>query len=134
MRIFRFLLLLTILTLYLAALTSCGSSQLLSDVGPASAELRPSGNGEHVDISYTIGRQATVAIYLQDAAGRRYSLREAEQRLPSPDPYVLRFDGTAPTNDPVLKRRALPSGAYTYVVQATGADGARAESQGQITI
>jgi hypothetical protein len=131
MRIFRCILPLAILALSLAG---CGSSQLLSNVGPAAAELRPSGNGEHVDISYTIGRKATVAIYLQDSGGARYTLRESEQRLPSPDPYVLRFDGTAPTNDPVLKRRALPSGAYTYVVQATAEDGARSESQGRITI
>src|SRR5205085_3445792 len=33
-----------------------------------------------------------------------------------------------------LKRRALPSGAYTYVVQATAADGAQATGQGQIVI
>ena len=131
MRVFRNLICLVLL---LGTLAGCGSSQLLSNVGPAAAELRPSGKGEHVDISYTIGRKARVAIYLQNAAGARYSLREDEQRLPSPDPYVLRFDGTAPTDDPVLKRRALPSGAYTYVVRATGEDGAQAEDKGQITI
>ena len=117
-----------------ATLAACGTSQLLADVGPATAELRPSGKGEHVDISYTIGQPAKVAVYLQAAGGARYTLREGEQRLPSPDPYVLRFDGTAPTSDPVLKRRALPSGTYTYVVQATGADGAQAEGKGQIVI
>jgi hypothetical protein len=131
MRVFRILLCLVLLV---GVLAGCGSSQLLSNVGPATADLRPSGHGEHVDISYTIGRKATVAVYLQDAGGARYTLRAGEQRLPSPDPYVLRFDGTAPTDDPVLKRRALPSGAYTYVVEATGEDGARAESQGRITI
>jgi hypothetical protein len=131
MRIFRTLICLILLVGTLAA---CGTSQLLGNVGPAIAELRPSGKGEHVDISYTIGQPAKVAIYLQAAGGTRYTLREGEQRLASPDPYVLRFDGTAPTNDPVLKRRALPSGTYTYVVQATGVDGAQAEGQGQITI
>jgi hypothetical protein len=131
MRIFRTLICLALLVGTLAA---CGTSQLLASVGPAAAELRPSGKGEHIDISYTIGQPAKVAIYLQAADGTRYSLREGEQRLASADPYVLRFDGTAPTNDPVLKRRALPSGTYIYVVQATGADGAQAEGQGQITI
>jgi hypothetical protein len=131
MRIFRILLCLVLLVGTLAA---CGTSQLLTNVGPATAELRPSGKGEHIDISYTIGQLAKVAVYLQAADGARYSLREGEQRLPSADPYVLRFDGTAPTQDPVLKRRALPSGVYTYVVQATGADGAQAEGQGQIMI
>ena len=122
------------LVLLVGTLAACGTSQLLSNVGPATAELRPSGKREHIDISYTIGQQATITVYLQAADGARYSLREGEQRLPSPDPYVLRFDGTAPTSDPVLKRRALPSGTYTYVVQATGANGAQAESQGQIVI
>jgi len=131
MRIFRTLICLVLLV---GALAACGASQLLANVGPATAELRPSGKGEHIDISYTIGQQAKVTIYVQAAGGARYTLREGEQRLPSADPYVLRFDGTAPTNDPVLKRRALPSGAYTYVVQATGVDGALAEGKGQIMI
>jgi hypothetical protein len=131
MRIFRILICLALLV---GTLAGCASDQLLANVGPATAELRPTGNGEHVDISYTIGRKASVAIYLQNAAGARYSLREDEQRLPSSEPYVLRFDGTAPTDDPVLKRRALPSGAYTYVVQATGDDGVQAEAKGQIVI
>jgi hypothetical protein len=117
-----------------AALASCGSSMLLSGVEPAAAELRTTGAGEHVDISYTIGQRSQVSIYLQDAAGTRYTLRENEVREPSPDPYKLRFDGTAPTADAVLKRRALPSGTYTYVVQATGASGEAAQAQGQITV
>ncbi len=131
MRIFRILLCLILLVGTLAA---CGTSQLLANVGPSAAELRRSGKGEHVDISYTIGQPAKVAVYLQAADGARYTLRAGEQRLASADPYVLRFDGTAPTDDPVLKRRALPSGTYTYVVQATAADGAQAESNGQIVI
>jgi hypothetical protein len=131
MRLLRIVLCLVLLAGTIAA---CGTSQLLANVGPATAELRPSGKGEHVDISYTIGQPAKVVVYLQAAGGARYTLRDGEQRLASPDPYVLRFDGTTPTNDPVLKRRALPSGAYTYVVQATGPDGAQAEGKGQITI
>jgi hypothetical protein len=131
MHIFRTLICLVLLV---GSLAACGTSQLLSNVGPATAELRPSGKGEHVDISYTIGQQANVAVYLQAADGARYSLREGELRLASADPYVLRFDGTAPTSDPVLKRQALPSGTYTYVVQATGTDGAQAEGKGQIVI
>src|SRR5690349_10126654 len=94
MRLSRIIICLILLTSTLAA---CGTNQLLSNVGPATAELRPSGKGEHTDISYTIGQPAKIAVYLQAADGARYSLREGEKRLPSPDPYVLRFDGTAPT-------------------------------------
>jgi hypothetical protein len=115
-------------------LASCGSSPLLSNVGPLTSELRAGGNGDHINITYTIGQKARVSVYLQDGMGTRYTLRDGETRLPSADPYVLRFDGTAPTDDPVLKRKALPSGTYTYTVQAAGDDGAPAEATGQITI
>ena len=131
MRLLRILACLAVLATTLA---SCGSSVLLSNVGPAAVELRPTGHGEHVDISYLIGQKAKVSVFLQDAAGARYTLREGEPRLPSPDPYTLRFDGTAPTSDPVLRRKALPSGAYTYVVQATGDDGTTAQAGGRIAI
>jgi hypothetical protein len=130
----RFFPCLVVIAIVMVTLASCRSSPLLGSVEPATAELRPSGHGEHVDISYTIGQKAKVSIYLQDPKGARYTLRAGETRLPSPDPYTLRFDGTAPTDDPLLKRKALPSGAYTYTVEASGDDGAAAQAQGKITI
>lgn len=130
----RVLRILTGLLLLALVLPSCGTSTLLANVGPSALELRPSGRGESVKISYTIGKPARVSVLLQDAAGTRYTLRADEPRLPSPDPYTLIFNGTAPTNDPVLKRRALPSGSYTYTVRAVADDGETAEAQGAITI
>jgi hypothetical protein len=131
MRILRFALLLALL---LFALSACGSGVLLSDVAVSAPTLRPTGAGEHVDVSYRVGRPAKVSIYLQDAGGVRYTLRDGEARNASSDPYVLRLDGTAPTNDPALKRRALPSGDYTVVIQAVGADGSQAEERRQVAI
>lgn len=131
MRRFRILACFALLS---ALLVSCGTTTLLANVGPAALELHPTGQGENVKITYTIGRAARVSVFLEDAAGVRYVLRADEPRQPSPDAYTLLFDGTAPTSDPVLKRRALPSGTYTYVVQATAADGASAEARGTITI
>ncbi len=122
------------LTLALVALAGCGSAALLSGVGVSAPTLQPTGGGEHVDISYTVGRAARVSVYLQDPGGTQYSLREDVPRVPSSDPYTLRFDGTAPTADPILKQRALPSGAYTVVVQAVGEDGTQDQQQAQITI
>lgn len=130
MRIARILMLLALLV----PLASCGTSALLANVGPTAIELRPTGRGEHSTISYTIGKSARVSVYLTDAAGTRYTLRENEVRLASPDAYALDFDGTAPTTDPILKQKALPSGTYTYTVQATADDGSTAQSQGTITI
>jgi hypothetical protein len=134
MEISRFLRLLAAFCMALVALAGCGASALLSDVAVSAPTLQPSGSGEFVDLSYRIGQPASVSVYLQDAAGTRYALRESETRYPSSDAYVLRFDGTAPTNDPVLKRRALPSGDYTFVVEATGADGSQATEQRPVAI
>jgi hypothetical protein len=123
------------MALLTVALAACGSGALLSGVGPTAVELQPTGNGEHVNISYTIGQPAKVSIYLADAKGTRFpALRDNEARLPSSDPYTFQFDGTVPTNDPVLKRQALPNGTYTYTIEATGASGETASAQGQITI
>jgi hypothetical protein len=127
----RLVLLFLLSTLALIALPGCGTTALLSDVTISATTLRPT---EHVDITYRIGRRATVSIYVQDASGVRYALRENEPRPASPEPYTLRFDGTVPTADPVLKRRLLPSGTYTVVVQAVGADGSQERQEGQITI
>ncbi|HEX5691793.1 MAG TPA: hypothetical protein VFX76_17380, partial [Roseiflexaceae bacterium] len=134
MKMSHFVRLLAAFCLALVALAGCGGGALLSDVAVSAPTLQPSGNGEYVDLSYRIGQAATVSVYLQDAAGTRYALREREARYPSSDPYVLRFDGTAPTNDPVLKQRALPSGEYTFVVEATGVDGSQATEQRPVSI
>jgi hypothetical protein len=134
MHIFRFILPLAALVVTLIVLAACGSAALLSDVGLSSTTLQTTGLGEHVNINYAIGRPAKVSIFLQDAAGTRYMLRDGEPRQPSPDPYVLHFDGAASTNDAALKRRALPSGDYTVVVQATGEDGSQAQEQRQLSI
>ena len=124
-----------LLALLSAALAGCGTTgALLSAVGPAEIELRPTGQGETAKISYSIGKAARVSVFLDDAAGTRYTLRANEPRLPSADGYTLLFDGTAPTNDPVLKRRALPSGRYTYTVRADADDGSTASAQGTLTI
>jgi len=135
MRIFRLALAFATFCVALLALAGCGGGALLSDVGLSAPTLQATGAGDHVDISYRIGRPAKVSIYLQDAKGTPpYKLRENEPRQPSSDPYVLRFDGAAPTADPALKRRALPSGDYTVVVQATGEDGSQAREQRQLAI
>jgi hypothetical protein len=105
-------------------LASCGAQPLLSDVSVSAPELRPTGAGETVSISYRIGQESRVTVTLRDAQGTTAVLRDAELRQPSDEPYVLRFDGTAPlsattsTDAPVLLRRALPGGTYQVVVDA----------------
>lgn len=85
-------------------------------------------------ITYAIGRPAQVTIALVDDQGTRYTLRRNEPRAPSSEPYALRFDGTAPTDDPILLRRMLPGGDYTVVIEAVGEDGARQTAEHPLTI
>ncbi len=104
-------------------LTACTSGPLLGLVEVSATRYAPAETEQALTLSYMIGRDATVDIYLLDAAGTRYDLRRSQPRSASPDPYLLRFDGTVPTTDPVLLRRLLPSGDYTLVVVAQAANG-----------
>lgn len=118
----------------LLILPSCATRPLLGEVTLSASELRPTGAGETVTITYAIGRPARVTVALVDEQGTRYTLRRNEPRTPSSEPYVLRFDGTAPTDDPILLRRMLPSGTYTVVVEAIGDDGTRQTAEQLLTI
>jgi hypothetical protein len=116
-------------------LAACSIGQpLLSDVQTNPVTLQPTGAGETIDISYRIGHDAQVTMYLQDASGNTYYLRHNQPRIAADEPYVLRFDGTVPTSDPVIKRQLLPSGTYTVVVQAQGSGGGIAQASAPITI
>jgi len=116
------------------ALGGCTTSPLLSNVAVSAPTLSPSGAGESVTLSYTVGQNAAVSVELVDANGVRYLLRDKVERSASPDAYQLRIDGTAPTGDPVLQQRALPSGAYQAVVTAESSTGQRASAQVALTI
>jgi hypothetical protein len=115
-------------------LAACASGPLLDGVAASAASYAPAETEQPLTISYTIGRDATVDVYLLDGANARYDLRRSQPRSASPDPYVLRFDGTVPTTDPVVLRRLLPPGAYTLVVAARASDGASDERRVPLTI
>ncbi|MBC8078588.1 MAG: hypothetical protein H7Y32_21100 [Chloroflexales bacterium] len=111
-------------------LTGCGLRPLLADVSADHDVLRP---GTSIGISYSVGQSARVSIFIE-GGGQRYTLRDNEPRSPDTGAYTMRFDGTVPTADPLVPRRLLPNGTYTYRVQATADDGQRAEGGGQIRI
>lgn len=114
----------------LLLLASCGVARpLLSDVQAMPALLQPSGAGETTTISYRIGRDATVDIFLEGADGQRYDLRRNAPRSPNDDPYTLRFDGTVPTTDADVLRRLLPNGTYEVAIVARASDGAATEER-----
>lgn len=116
------------------ALAACGASQLLVNSTPAALVLDRS-SGADVSFSYNVGQSAKIWVYVDDAQGTRYTLRDGEPRTPSDTPYTMHFDGTAPSaGTPDVLQRALPSGEYTYTIQAQADSGQQAESQGRLTI
>ncbi len=115
-------------------LAACAGGAALGTVEASAGSYAPSETNQPLTISYMIGRDATVDVYLLDTAGTRYDLRRGQPRSASPDPYVLRFDGTVPTSDPVLLRRLLPPGGYTLVVAAQASGGAPEERRLPLTI
>ncbi|GIV91168.1 MAG: hypothetical protein KatS3mg055_3686 [Chloroflexus sp.] len=111
-----------ILWLGLLTLSACSTAPLLGEVS-VSAEQYELGVSSPLAIRYEVGRPALIDIYLLDATGQRYHLRRSQPRAAASDPYVLRFDGSVPTNDPQVLRRLLPPGQYTLVVAAQAIDG-----------
>lgn len=115
-------------------LAACSTGPLLSEVTASDAVFAPAEADAPLTISYAVGRNASVDIYLLAADGARYDLRRAQIRPASREPYVLRFDGTAPTADPQILRRMLPPGDYQVVVAAQSTDGQRAEQRLPLSI
>jgi hypothetical protein len=101
-------------------LIACGQRETLSDVSPSTTVITPNSDGvdDTLTINYTIGTPATVSVFLQDQAGKRYTLRDQQPRVPSSQPYSLLFDGTVQGSDPSIVQQVLPDGTYTYTVEA----------------
>jgi hypothetical protein len=101
-------------------LIACGQRETLSNVRPSTNVITPNSDGvdDTLTINYTIGTPATVSVFLQDQAGKRYILRDQQPRVPSNQPYSLLFDGTVQGSDPNIVQQVLPDGAYTYTVEA----------------
>ena len=74
--------------LLLLALTSCGQTTTLSNVGVSAPEISPNGDGKNdaLTISYTIGQRSHVRIYVEDGRGKQYMLRDNELRVPTAQP------------------------------------------------
>jgi hypothetical protein len=115
-------------------LAGCSTAPLLSNVSLSASTLSPTGAGESVTLSYNIGQPAQVSVRLIDTQGTEYVIRDRVVRNASSDSYQLRIDGTAPTGDPVLLQRALPSGTYTIAIEAVNDTGIKATEQVELTI
>lgn len=137
MHLFRFFLVLTSLALAVIVLTGCGRRELLSAVAVSADTITPNADGvnDTVTINYTIGQPARVSVYLQDTAGKQYTIRKDAPRTPSDEPYALRFDGTVDGGAEGMVQQVLPDGAYTWVVEATPESGGTpARQQGRLEV
>jgi hypothetical protein len=124
MRRFIFTALLLVVVVLLSA---CGSRELLSTASFAPETISPNADGaqDATSIHYELGRKADVSIYLQDAAGQRYYLRNAQPRTPGV--YDVLFGG-------VVDGQLLADGAYTWVIEATDEAGQTQSAQGSFAV
>jgi len=123
--------------LILLSVASCGQTEVLSDVAPLSAEISPNSDGRNdaLSIAYRIGQRSRVTAYVEDAAGKRFTLRDSVLRVPNDQPYSLYFDGTVQSAEPPVVQRVLPDGDYAYVIEAVPeAGGAPITQRGQISV
>lgn len=120
--------------LLVAVLGACAPAPLLTELAPG--EITVAADGTQADaatIRYAIGTTARLSVYLEDAAGRRYVLRDDVLRPPGS--YLLSLEATyAPRNAGLVRRRVLPAGVYTLVMVARDERGASVERRAVVRV
>lgn len=118
-----------------------GSGDLLRNVTVSEKRITPNADGDN-DIAlfaYELARNATVSIYLTDAAGQRFYFRQERPR--GAGEYQVYFsgvvDGYSRPGEEVqgeILARLLQDGEYTWVVEATDDNGQIQSVSGSLTI
>jgi len=127
------------------ALTACGEKPLLSEVSFSADLITP--NADHdadvLVITYNLSHSAEVSIYLEDEGGRRYYYRDHVHHGPSvEEPYQVYFAGVVEGyvlpgerfDGFTVEKRVLQDGTYTWVLEATDAEGVTEKATGTLTI
>lgn len=111
----------------LFTLTACASATLLDNVSLTSDAISPRPNADNATttLRYTLGRSATVSIYLLDERGTRHDFRADQPRAAGS--YDALFNGAV--ND-----RVLSDGKYTIVIEAKDGAGPIAKVEKNLTI
>lgn len=116
-----------VLFFVLLTLTACSSGTLLDRVSLDPDAISPFAGSPNIatTIRYTLGRPATVSIFIVDAQGTRHNFRVAQPRAAGS--YDALFGGAV--ND-----RVLPDGTYTVVIEAQDDAGQIARAEKTLTI
>lgn len=118
-----------------------GDASLLRNVAIQHEAITPNADGDTdaTRLLYNLSRNATVSIYLENAAGERFYFRQDKNR--GAGEYEVLFSGvvdgyTLPgeTIQGRVLARLLQNGIYTWTIEATDDDGVTERQQGQITI
>lgn len=133
---------LALLLLLGLSLSGCHVRPLLYDVSVSPDRISPDADGSQdaTNIAYKLSRNASLSIYFQNAAGERFYFRKDRPR--SAGEYRVQWGGSINQNHwlenefgrQLLKSWVLPDGVYTWVLEATDADGNLERAEGQITI
>lgn len=115
------------ISLLLAALMACSSGTLLENVSLEPNAISPHAGSAKAatTIRYTLGRPATVSIYVVDAQGVSHEFRKDQPRPAGT--YDALFGGA-------INDRVLADGKYSVVVEARDSSGQLAKSESALTI
>jgi hypothetical protein len=110
--------------LFACLIAACNPNEsFLADVSVKPSVLTPKADGQFdiARITYKLLQPANISIFLTDAAGQRYPLRDNVARIASPAPYELLFNG-------VSNGMLLPNGDYTWHIEGQGERGMQSAS------
>jgi len=127
----------------LLILSACGERPLLEDVSIVPQTISPNADGRDdlATISFKLNRNAEVAIYFYDKAGRRYTFRPPIPLSLNEEPYTVLFPGvvegyTLPGEEFPYQviSRVLPDGLYRWEINAKNSVDREVKVTGTLTI
>jgi hypothetical protein len=116
----------------------CSVRPLIYDVSVTPNVISPNADGvsDVTRIAYSLGRNASLSIYIVDEQGERYYFRRDRARSRSLGrPYRVDFGGVIPISVNGFRQdRVLPDGRYTLVLEATDDRGKTTQIDRALTI
>ena len=126
-----------VLTLAGLNIIGCSARPLLSDVAFYPEVISPNADGhdDAANVLYKLSRNASLSIYIIGENGESHYHRNGERRSVQTDPYWTLFSGVVDVDEVgTVKRRMLPDGQYTWVIEATDDNGHTEKAEGSLTI